>query len=361
MKIVFAVVVFFHAIIHLLGVIKGFKLAEVDRMSREISKTEGFLWFIALVLLFISVVLFFTKTDWWWMTGVAAVVISQVLIVMQWQDAKFGTVANIIILVVLIFGFAEWNFNSMVRKELKEFLPVTVAEEKLITEDDVSKLPSVVGKWMYRTNVVGKPLYQTVNLKQSGEMRTTPDGKWMNFQAEQWSNTSKPEFLWKADVSMFPGIFMSGRDKFINGEGSMLIKLLSIFTVVDSKGPEINQGACLRYLGELVWFPYAALNDIYLWEEIDPVTAKIILKQENTAVSGIYKFTEEGDFLSFEAKRYYDRKEGATLEDWFVTVIENGYKDFEGIRIPAKLSVIWKLKEGDFNWLNLEITDISFK
>ena len=361
MKIIFAVIVFFHGIIHLLGFIKGLKLAEVDRLNGEISKTAGIFWFTALILFFVSIALFLLKSDLWWMTGITAVVISQILIVLHWQDTKFGTIANIIILIVLVFAFAEWNFNRLVSREIKDFLPVSVNEEKYVTEADLLKVPPVIRKWLSRSNVIGKPVYQTVYLKQTGEMRTTPDGKWMSFQAEQWSNSSKPEFIWKTNVSMYPGIFMSGRDKFINGEGNMLIKLFSIFTVVDSKGPEINQGACLRYLGELVWFPYAVLNKIYIWEEIDPVTAKITLKQDDISVSGIYKFTEEGDFLSFEAERYYDRKEGATLEKWFVSVIENGYKDFQGIRIPAKLSVIWKLKEGDFNWLNLEITDIQYK
>lgn len=361
MKIVFAVVVLFHGIIHLLGVIKGFKLAESDRFSGDVSKSEGFFWLIALLLFLLSVILLFANIDWWWMLGLPAVIISQILIILQWQDAKFGTAANIIILIVLFFAFADWNFNNTVRTELRDFVPHNLTEEKAVTEGDISGLPSVIQKWMHRSNIIGKPFYQTVYLKQKGEMRTSPDGKWMSFNAEQWSNTTKPEFIWKTDVSVFPGIFMSGRDKYINGEGSMLIKLLSLITVVDSKGPEINQGACLRYLGELVWFPHAVLNKIYLWEEIDPVTAKITLKQGDISVSAIYKFTEDGDFFSFEASRYYDRKEGATLEDWLVIADQTGYKDFEGIRIPAKLSVIWKLKEGDFNWLNLEITDVRYK
>jgi hypothetical protein len=361
MKIAFSVIVVFHGIIHLLGVIKGFKLAESDRFSGDISRTEGFFWLIALLLFLLSVILLFANADFWWIIGLPAVIVSQILIIMQWQDAKFGTVANIIILIVLFFAFSEWNFNNMVRSEVKEFISAGFSEEKIITEDDISGLPPLIKKWLHRSNIVGQSFYQIVNLKQKGEMRTSPDGKWMNFNAEQWSNSSKPEFIWKTDVSMFPGIFMVGRDKYLNGEGSMLIKLLSLITVVDSKGPEINQGACLRYLGELVWFPYAVLNKIYLWEEIDPVTAKITLKQGDISCSAIYKFTEEGDFLSFEAKRYYDRKEGATLEDWLVIADGNGYREFESVRIPAKLSVVWKLKEGDFNWLNLEITDVRFK
>jgi hypothetical protein len=39
---------------------------------------------------------------------------------------------------------------------------------------------------------------------------------------------------------------------------------------------------------------------------------------------------------------------------------ENGYREFEGIRIPAKASVTWKLKTGDYNWFNLEINSVVY-
>ncbi|MFQ6109445.1 MAG: DUF6544 family protein [Candidatus Aminicenantales bacterium] len=63
---------------------------------------------------------------------------------------------------------------------------------------------------------------------------------------------------------------------------------------------------------------------------------------------GLFKFDENGDVVSFEAKRYYDRKSGATLEGWFVQIDPESYKEFEGIRIPTRSSVTWKLKERAF-------------
>jgi len=76
--------------------------------------------------------------------------------------------------------------------------------------------------------------------------------------------------------------------------------------------------------------------------------------------SGVFAFNTDGDVVSFEAKRYYDRKEGPTLETWFIAVDENSYREFESIRIPAKSAVTWKLKIGDFNWFKLEITNVKY-
>ncbi|MDP4227768.1 MAG: hypothetical protein Q8910_15505 [Bacteroidota bacterium] len=64
--------------------------------------------------------------------------------------------------------------------------------------------------------------------------------------------------------------------------------------------------------------------------------------------------------VSFEAKRYYDRKGGATLEDWFIQIEKNAYREFEGVRIPARSTVTWKLKEGDFTWFKVDIRDIKY-
>jgi hypothetical protein len=76
--------------------------------------------------------------------------------------------------------------------------------------------------------------------------------------------------------------------------------------------------------------------------------------------SGIFRFTSEGDLESFEAQRYFTRKEGATLENWLITIDKNGFKEFEGIRIPARSAVTWKLKTGDFTWFQLDITKAAY-
>ena len=62
--------------------------------------------------------------------------------------------------------------------------------------------------------------------------------------------------------------------------------------------------------------------------------------------------------MSFEAQRYYGGKNDSKLEKWYVEMLS--YKTFNGITIPNKSSVTWKFNEGDFNWLQLEITNLKF-
>lgn len=66
-----------------------------------------------------------------------------------------------------------------------------------------------------------------------------PEGDWMRVEAEQYISTNPPGFIWKAGVKS-PFLHFSGRDKYENGEGHLLIKLFSLIPVVDAKGKEID-------------------------------------------------------------------------------------------------------------------------
>ncbi len=76
--------------------------------------------------------------------------------------------------------------------------------------------------------------------------------------------------------------------------------------------------------------------------------------------AGIFTFDTRGDVVSFEARRYYDRKGGATLEDWLISLDPGGFQAFEGVRVAARSTATWKMKDCDFTWLRLEIADISY-
>jgi len=359
-KAFFAFVIIIHGLIHLMGFMKAFQLAEINQLTQTIHKPIGLLWLISTLLFITAAVIFLLKYDWWWMVAAPALVLSQVLIIMYWQDAKYGTIVNVIILIGIVIGYGTWSFNTISRNKLETFITPVTSEKRIVTKEMLSGLPPVVQKWLERSNVIGRQIIYNVHLKQIGEMQTALDGKWMPVKAEQWSKTEKPGFIWIADVKAAPGIHLAGRDRYENGEGHMLIKLLSLITVADAKGKEIDQGAMLRYLAEIVWFPSAALNDYIQWEQVDSTTAKATMTYGEITAPGLFKFNANGDVISFETKRYYDRKSGATLEDWFIQIEPNSYKEFEGVRIPARSTVTWKLKEGDFTWYKLKITDIHY-
>lgn len=257
-------------------------------------------------------------------------------------------------------GYEVWSFNVMLEKELKTFLASIPSDKKVVTREAITKLPLIVKKWLERSNVVGKEIVSSIHLKQIGEMRTDPTGKWMPVNAEQWFKTKTPAFIWIADVKAAPGMSLVGRDIYEKGQGHMLIKLFNLITVVDKKGKETDQGAMVRYLAEIIWFPSAAVSDYISWEQVDLTTAKATMNYGGISASGLFKFNANGEVISFEAKRYYSYKGRATLENWFIQIPKESYKTFEGVNIPTRGEVTWRLKEGDFTWYKLEIKDVKY-
>ena len=357
-----------HGLLHLLGFVYGFRLAPAGQftgktivaLSATLQRLASVLWLVAAVLFLAALAALLLKKDWWWMIGVGAVVLSQVLIVLYWHDARWGTLANVIIAAMLVVAWSTWRFNTMVRQEVKAVLSDSAATAAVVTEGDLAPLPPVVQKWLRRSQVVGKPINRTVHLHQSGLMRTTREGKWMPVTAEQYFTVDQPGFVWVADVKAAPGLHLLGRDLYRDGHGHMLIKALSLYPVADNRGATVDQGTLLRYLAEIAWFPSAALAPYIRWQPVDDHRAMATMHWGDITASGVFGFTPEGDMESFSAMRFYDRKEGATLEPWLIKVVPGAYKEFDGVRIPVRSTVTWQLREGELTWYQVQIEEVKY-
>jgi len=112
MKILLIILISFHGLIHLLGFAKAFKLAEVSQLSQPISKLNGSLWLLSAIMFVLAAATFSMEKEWWWILSLSGIMISQYLIINAWQDAKYGTIANIIVLIITIIGFGVWLLNK---------------------------------------------------------------------------------------------------------------------------------------------------------------------------------------------------------------------------------------------------------
>jgi hypothetical protein len=359
-KYIFAAIILIHGLIHCMGFAKAFGYGNVTQLSKDISKPSGLFWLLTALLFTAAAVLFLMKKESWPMVTIITAIISQILIITVWKDAKFGTIANIIALLVAIPCFAHIRFTKMAAFEAKTILArIPNSNTEIITKEMLVNLPPIVQKWLIHSGVIGKEKINTVRLKQKGEMKLKPDGKWMAFDATQYFTVNEPAFVWTTDVHMMPLVTLTGRDKFEKGHGEMAIKILSLYKVAYGHDNEkINSATMIRYLAETSWFPTAALSEYIKWEAVDSLSAKATLTDNGVTVSGIFTFNQQGDMAAFTADRYYGTADNAVKEKWVVET--EGWKDFNGIRIPYKSKVTWKLKAGDFNWAKMELTDLEF-
>ena len=176
MKTAFLILLFLHGIIHSLGFVKAFQLAEITPLSRAVPKSLGVLWLLCTILFLAVLLLMILERSWWPFLAIAAVILSQALIIIFWQDAKFGTILNVVILFISISAQGEYYFEKMVQKEQKQLISIISWEiPEKISEKDIAHLPEIVQKWMINSGVVGKAQILSVRLKQKGEMKTKPD------------------------------------------------------------------------------------------------------------------------------------------------------------------------------------------
>ncbi|MCU0376558.1 MAG: hypothetical protein MUF24_14720 [Chitinophagaceae bacterium] len=103
MQLAWLIFVGLHGLIHLLGFVKAFELARIDSLSKPIGRPTGLLWLLATGLFGALLIMYAGSVPGWKMIGVAAVVLSQVLVLMHWHDARYATLANVIIALGLIF------------------------------------------------------------------------------------------------------------------------------------------------------------------------------------------------------------------------------------------------------------------
>lgn len=360
MKYVLSAIILIHGAIHLLGFVKGFELAEVRELQSHISRSSAMIWLSAFLLLSLAaIVLLFNKTLWIWPAG-AGVIISTVLIMIFWSDARFGMIPNIIIAIAVIISTYGLLFDRKIESERQSILSEAGAlTENIVTQDDIAHLPVAVRRWLQSSGAVGKARTERVWLRQDFRLKLKPgQEQWHEAVAEQYFTTANPAFIWTIDLRMSPFISIKGRDKFVDGRGEMQMKMNSIINLGTETGEKIDEGTLQRYLGEIVWFPSAALRPYIVWEEIDSLTARATMTWKNMSGSGVFSFNEQGDFVEFSALRYYGNDQEARRYEWVIK--SDQYRVFEGIRVPSRCSATWKFDEGDWTWCKIEITDLAY-
>jgi hypothetical protein len=360
MRIALIILIVLHGIIHLFGFLKAFGISEFNAISQPISRAYGMLWFLTFLLFTITIVLNLIHSDYWWLSGLFAAIISQVLIFNYWSDSKFGTIANVIIVLATIIGFSSFSFKNKVKEERIELFKNSQLEnEEIISSETFDGLPIIVQRWLTNTGVVGTQTVFNVYLTQELQLKLKPDQEnWNVGKAEQYFTIEPPAFNWSISTEMKSFLGVVGRDKFIEGKGEMTIKLLSLIPVANAKDEEkIDQATLQRYLAEIVWFPSASLSQYIKWETIDAYSARATMEYKGTKGSGIFHFDKNGNFEKFIAMRYQDSNAEEPTE-W--TVIATKIEQRNGIKIPVECDASWELKSGKWTWLKLKITDIKY-
>ena len=358
-NLLFTGIILMHGLIHLMGFVKAFKLAEIQGLSLPISKTSGLFWLLTAILFMAGCVLYWLKLQGSTILFVLGIILSAILIIPAWSDAKFGIIPNIMALILVFASLSSCNVKKLATSEVQEILSTYTPNMQVVAENDLIDLPLPVKNWLSNSGIVGKPYQQTVLVHQKALIKLKPEhNKWNEATAEQYITTTPPAFVWSVNLNLSPFIKIKGRDKYQNGKGEMLIKMNNLVNVVNAKGPKMDEGTLQRYLGEMVWYPSAALSTYITWEQLDGKSARATMSYKGLSGSGVFEFNEAGEFVKFSAMRYKGNDDNSKRYNWTIDVSD--YAVFEGIKVPSKMISTWSLESGDWTWMDLTITNIKY-
>jgi len=249
MRIVLPLILLLHGIIHFMGFAKAFDYGNMTQFTKEISKPMGLLWLLTGLLFMVSTVLNIMKKDTWPILAIIAVLVSQILIFIAWKDAKFGTIANIIILVAAIIGFASNHFENKYKGDVRSAIEKSKTDSEIITERDLEHLPLPVKKYLAYVGVVGKPKINNVRIVFEGQMREK--GKdWFPFTSEQYNFFDTPTrlFFMKAKIKGLPTYGYHKYDR----EGASMLNNSIRSTILSKRRRGCMQQRTFRFNKDLI-------------------------------------------------------------------------------------------------------------
>jgi hypothetical protein len=219
----------------------------------------------------------------------------------------------------------------------------------------VEALPGPVQRWLRWSGAADAALPATVRLLQEGELRTGEKRGWAPFRADQYFSLDPPGFVWRVRMRFAPLVCVTGRDRWVDGDASMRMRLLGLVPVVNASGPDLAQGAMLRWLGEIIWFPQAARSPRIAWEAVDDESARATLTAGGQSASETFVFDGEGRPVELRADRFNDARKA--ILPWVNRNEEFG--ELAGVRAPTTGEALWRYETGESPYIRWRITRLD--
>lgn len=360
MRIIFSVIILLHGLIHLLGWVKGFGLKDVKELTLPISKTMGMMWLFAAVLLVMYVVLFLVNARYAWLVGGFAAVFSQILILLFWKDAGYGTIPNVLIFIICFVGFGSFRIkNAFDRRVTNDFLHHNTFPTDVVTEKDIAHLPPIVQKYLQYTRSVGQPKVKNFRAEFTGGMRGKPDEKYMPLHSVQYNFFQKPSRYFYMEA-VKAGVPATGLHVYQNKKATFQVKLLNWLNVVDAKGEKLDKAETVTLFNDMCCIAPATLIDPNItWETIRDTEVKASFTNGDITISAVLYFNDTGQLVNFISQDRYET-DGKTYNNYpWATPLEN-YQLINGYMLPGKAKLIYQKPEGDFTYGELEYKSLAY-
>jgi hypothetical protein len=342
MRIVLAVLLTSHALIHLMGFLKAFGFAELSQLTAPISKPLGMAWLV----------------------GACGILISQFVIASSWGDAKFGTFVNLVALVLVVhnaFSRGPFGLSAAYHAEVRRSSTGEGPPPVPVTEADLAPLPVLVQRYLRFAGVVGQPLVHNYRVRFIGRIRSAADAPWMEFTAEQVSFSNRPKRLFLMDARM-KGLPVDVFHSYIDADARMQVKLLSLYPMVDSSGFDFTTAETVTLFNDMcILAPATLISPAITWRVIDSESVEGTFTHFNHTISAVLHFDDSGALVNFSSEdRPRLAPDGKTLmrERWSNPL--TGYRAYGPFRLASHGDARYAPASGEFTYGEFDLQAIEY-
>lgn len=351
-----------HGAIHMLGFAKAFGYASLPQLTQPISRGMGLAWLAAGGLVVASAVMAAAGSRHTWLVGAVALVLSQAVILSAWSDAWAGTIANVILLLVVAFGwFTEGprSFQAQYDRDAAAGL-ARMRDTRIVGDADLAPLPAPVQRYLRLAGVVGQPRVQNYRVRFRGRIRSAPDSAWMPFEAEQQSFTDQPTRLFHMRARMF-GLPVDVFHRLIDGHATMRVKVVGVFPMVDARGPEMDRAESVTLFNDMCLLaPGTLVSPAITWEPIDARSTRARFRHGEHTITATLAFGAEGRLENFWSDdRTRSSPDGKTFTPHRFSTPVRDYRAFGPLTLAGHGDAQWRLPEGEFIYGEFELLEVT--
>lgn len=363
MRFALVALILLHGLIHLLGFAKAYGLADLPQLSQPISRLAGTLWLTSAAGFLAAGILLGTARGSWWWPAVPALAVSQLVILLAWRDAKFGTIANLIIALPVVAAYLDSrpaSYGNRFRAAVGEEL-ARVRDAAVVTAKDLDHLPAPVRNYLLFSGAVGRPRIHSFRAVFEGEFRSGLQASWMRFTAEQYNFVDPPVRLFRMRASMY-GLPVEALHLFRGGAATMQIKAASLLQAVDARGPEMDRSETVTFLNDMCLLAPAALIDRQRiqWEEDGPLSAVAKFTHLGITVTARLSFAPSGELIDFVSNDRFLSSDGKRFESYPWSTPVRNYGEFDGRKAPTEAEAVWLTPEGKFSYGRFRLVRIDY-
>ena len=163
------------------------------------------------------------------------------------------------------------------------------------------------------------------------------------------------------DASMF-GVPFQVFHRFVGPFATMRVKVASVVTMVDAKGPEMDEAETVTLFNDLcVFAPGALIGRGIRWQEVDPQTVSASFTNMSHTIRAVLSFNDRAELTDFVADgRAAASADGKSFTKMRWSTPLGDYREFGSHRLMTRGEGIWHAPTGDYSYLRFDLDAIEY-